>query len=57
MENLKDLASIILGVFVVGIGVSLLFFWHIPWYAFVIPLVLFGVGLLFLSVGFSDGEI
>ena len=57
MENLKSLASVIIGGSIIGGGIGLLFLWHIPWYAFVIPLVLFGTGLLFLFAGFSDIEI
>jgi len=53
MDILKNVASIILGVFLLGLGVYSLFYWNVPWYAFVIPLILFIAGAAFGGAGLS----
>ena len=54
MENLKNIASAIVGVLFVEIGIGCLYLWGVPWYAFIIPLWIFGVGFLFIGIGLSD---
>ena len=57
METLKNMASVAMGVLIIGIGIGCLYLWNVPWYAFIVPLVIFGAGFTFIGVGLSDWDI
>ena len=55
-DSIKNLASIVLGCFFVGLALYLLYFWGVPWYAVLVPTILFIAGAIFGGAGLSGME-